>query len=255
MNQKTTFLHQNKPLITCMVQSETPAYMETLIRNAAFDGCDAYGFQYERLDTQYHNAETVRSLFDMMGRKPIYATNYRICTNEGKSDEELAEGMLWLLEQGATLIDVIGDLYCPTQYEITQDAEAIKKQMKLIDTIHERGGEVLMSSHTLTFMSTEEVLSIARAHQARGADISKIVTAANTEEEEMENLKTTEVLRRELEIPFLFLSGGTHTKLHRTIGPFLGACMWLTVQNHDHISTRQQPVCRAIRAIADHFDY
>ena len=31
--------------------------------------------------------------------------------------------------------------------------------------------------------------------------------------------------------------------------------MWLTVPAHDALSTKVQPVCRAIRAIADNFDY
>ena len=112
-----------------------------------------------------------------------------------------------------------------------------------------------MSSHTMKFMTSDEVLKIATAHRDRGADISKIVTAANSEDEELENLRTIERLRRELDIPFLFLCGGSHTKLVRTIGPYLGACMWLTVQRHDKLSTNAQPVLRAIRTIADNFDY
>ena len=255
MTHKPTFLNQNKPLITCMVQAKNPNDMINLIRNAAYDGADAFGFQMEQLEAQYHNEETVKMLFDAMGNRPIYATYYRGATNTGKSEEEIAAGYLWLLEHGATLIDVIGDLYCPTKYEITRDPVAVEKQKRLIEEIHARGGEVLMSSHTLTFMSSEEILSIAKEHQARGADISKIVSAANSEEEELENLKTAALLRRELNIPFLFLCGGTHTKLLRTIGPMLGSCMWLTVQSHDACSTKHQPVCRAIRAIADHFDY
>ena len=168
---------------------------------------------------------------------------------------EVATGYLRLCDMGATLIDVLGDLYCPTKYEITTDPVAIEKQKALIDEIHARGCEVLMSSHVLEFRSGEEVLAIAREHQARGADISKIVTFANTEEEELENLKTTALLRRELDIPFLFLSGGTHCKLHRTIGPMLGSCMWLTVQQHDECSAKFQPVCRAVRDIASNLDY
>ena len=254
MKNKPTFLHQNKPLITAMVQATNPDELSRLVRTAAFDGCDAYGFQYEQLERQYQNEETVRRLFDLMSPRPIYATNYRIASNAGKSDEELAEGYLWLTDMGATLIDVIGDLYCPTQYEITRDPVAIEKQKALIEQIHARGGEVLMSSHTLTFMSTEEVLSIAREHQARGADISKIVTAANSDEEELENLKTATVLQRELDIPFLFLSGGTHNHRHRAFGPYFGACMWLTVPMYDQCATQSQPLLRSIRAIRDNFD-
>ncbi len=46
------------------------------------------------------------------------------------------------------------------------------------------GAEVLMSSHTFKFMKTDEVLRIVTAQQERGADVAKIVTAANSEEGE-----------------------------------------------------------------------
>lgn len=256
MKTTPTFLHQNKPLITCQVQASTPDDLLRLMRGAAFDGCDAYGFQMESMEPQYRNAEALRPAFEAAGRKPIYLTNYRgHASNGGKTDEELAEEYLEFISMGATLIDVLGDLYCPSQYEITYDQSAIEKQKALIERIHKAGGEVLMSSHTFTFMSGEEVLAIAKEHQSRGADISKIVSAANSEEEELENLKTTALLKRELDIPFLFLSTGTHNKLHRTVGPMLGSCMWLTVHEYDKLATLAQPACHAIRAIADHFEY
>ncbi|MBQ9773079.1 MAG: type I 3-dehydroquinate dehydratase [Clostridia bacterium] len=254
MQHKPTFLHQNKPLITTQVQAADPDTLLNLVRTASFDGCDAFGFQMEALEEQYRNEESLRLAFEAMGKRPIYATNYRGGYNAGKSDEELAQGYFFMRSMGATLIDVLGDLYAPSQYEITYDGEAIEKQKTLIDQLHKSGAEVLMSSHTLTFMSGDEVLAIALEHQARGADISKIVTAANTEEEELENLKTTARLRRELDIPFLFLSTGSHNHLHRTIGPMLGCCMWLTVAEYDKAATRAQPLLRAVRKIADSFD-
>ena len=81
------------------------------------------------------------------------------------------------------------------------------------------------------------------------------MTAAETEEEELENLRITALLRKELSIPFLFLSGGSHCKLHRQIGPMLGSCMWLTVHHYDAYATPSQPLLHAIQAIADHFSY
>ena len=249
-----TFLNQSRPLITCMIQADNPDDAVNAIRNAAFDGCDAYGLQVCRLAPEYQTEETLRKIMKPMGAKPCYVTYYRYGYNEGKTDEELADGLLFLQQCGGNLIDVMGDLFCRDPLELTMDEEAVKKQMALIDTIHARGGEVLMSSHTFKFLPAEEVLRIAKEQEKRGADICKIVTGASNEEEELENLRITTLLRKELKKPFLFLSGG-HSKLHRTIGPMLGCCMWLTVQQHDKLSTKGQPVCRAIRAIADHFDY
>lgn len=48
-------------------------------------------------------------------------------------------------------------------------------------------------------------------HKRRGADISKIVTAAENMEQQIENLRITNLLKQELGIPFLFLSGGEST--------------------------------------------
>ncbi len=251
MRNKPTFLHQNKPLITCMVQAGNVDDTLKLVRDAAYDGCDAYGFQYEKFTDELRTDANLCAIFSQMDGKPIYVTNYR----RGKTDEELSEGLFQMLSCGATLLDVMGDYFCPTPGELTEDADAVQRQMALIDDIHARGGEVLMSSHVLKFTPAEEVLRIAKAHEARGADISKIVTAANSEDEELENLRITALLRRELNIPFLFLSGGTHCKLHRQIGPMLGSCMWLTVHHYDSYATRSQPILHAVRAIADNVSY
>lgn len=256
MQQKPTFLHQSRPLITCMVQAHTPERTIELARNAAYDGCDAYGVQYEQIDFEYRTQEQVRGMFRQMGNKPIYVTNYRYNRNEGKfTDDELYEGLMFLLENGATLLDVMGDYFCPDEIQVTRDPEAVRRQKKMISEIHAAGGEVLMSSHVLKFIPPEQVLEIALEHQDRGADIAKIVTAANSEEEELENLRAVELLKKKLDIPFLFLAGGSHYKMLRTVGPMLGCCMWLTVQQYDELATKSQPICRAIRAILDNFDY
>ena len=64
-----------------------------------------------------------------------------------------------------------------------------------------------------------------------------------------------DTLKKELDIPFLFLCGGSHCQLVRTIGPMLGCCMWLTVHEQTNTSTFAQPNTRAIRTIADNFSY
>ncbi len=225
------------------------------VRNAMFDGCDAFGFQLEVVDHAQRTDDKLKALFNEMGQKPIYVTNYRTGINGGKSDDELFEGLMQMLSCGATLADIRGDMYSVAPLELTTDAVAIQKQKDSIKRVHDVGGEVLMSSHVMKFIDSDEVMRIATAHMERGADISKIVTAADTEDQELENLRIIERLRRELDIPFLFLCIGRYTKMVRTIGPFFGSCMWLTVQHHDGLSTNAQPVCRSIRAIADNFDY
>ena len=112
-----------------------------------------------------------------------------------------------------------------------------------------------MSSHVLKLTPAETVLEIAYEQKRRGADIIKIVTAANSDEEQMENLRITSLLKKELNAPFLFLSGGTHSKIHRMIGAQLGCVTYLAVQEHDERAVPTQPTIKAAKAVRDHFDY
>ena len=255
MQNKPTFLHQSRPLLTCMIQAANPTDAALTIRNAAFDGCDAYGFQQCQMGLEYRDDKTMRGLFSQMAGKPVYVTNYRGAKNQGMSDDELADGLVTLIHQGATLADVIGDFYCPDPIQLTMDPTAVDKQRRLIDRIHEAGGEVLMSSHVMKYTPAEEVLRIAFEQKKRGADVVKIVTAGNSDEEELDNLRTTQLLAKELDIPFLFLSGGTHNKRHRTLGFAFGCNIILCVERYDHLSTRSQPLLHAMRTIVDHLDY
>ncbi len=247
---KKSFLGHEKPLLTVMLQCETPEVAIKRIRNANMLGADAYGPQIESLLPEYQNEEVYKRLFGEMQNRPSYVTNYRGANNTGKTDDELAEGMLTLAKCGATLVDVMGDLFSRHPEELTDNEEAIRKQMALIDEIHAIGGEVLMSSHILKYTSAERVLEVALEQKRRGADIIKIVTDASTMEEQIENLRICDLLKRELKAPFLFLAGGESKILRRT-GIHLGCCMALCVYEHDHLSTPHQPLLSNMLSIRD----
>ena len=129
-------------------------------------------------------------------------------------------------------------------------AWAIDKQMKYIDSLHEKGAKVLMSSHVLKFNSAERVLEIAFEQKRRGADVVKIVTGAETMEEQIENLRITTLLKKELGIPFLFLSGG-ECSIHRRLGMKLGCSMCLCVYEHYSGSTPTQPLLKIAKKVRD----
>jgi len=248
-----TFL-SGKPLLTVMLQCETPETAIGRIRNANCLGADAYGLQVESFRKEYHNPETYKRIFDEMKGRPSYVTNYRSYSNELLSDEELAKGLITLAESGATLCDVMGDYFCRHPEELTEDKDAIKKQMELIDELHSCGAEVLMSSHICKFTPAERVLEVAFEQKRRGADIIKIVTGAETMEEQIENLRITDLLKRELGAPFLFLSGG-ECSLHRRLGIHLGCCMSLCVYEHDHLSTPMQPLLSEMKTICNGINF
>lgn len=249
-----TFLNHEKALLTVMLQCETPEVAISRIRNANCLGADAYGLQVESLKPEYRNSDTYKRLFDEMKERPCYVTNYRKKNGEIETDDELAVGLLELAQSGAILVDVMGDLFCRHPEELTEDAEAIEKQMNLIQKIYAAGAEVLMSSHILKFTPAERVLEVALEQKRRGADIIKIVTGAESMEQQIENLRITDLLKRELGAPFLFLSGG-ESSLHRKLGIKLGCCMALCVYEHDHLSTAPQPLLSTMKMIRDMIDF
>lgn len=245
-----SFFNHDKALLTVMVQADNPERIKQLIDLSVPDGAEAFGMQFEQLKPEYRTKEIYRELFSYTKDKPVYATNYRIAKNAGKSDDILAAELLELAECGAELCDVIGDLFDRQSDEVAVDKAAIKKQEELIEKLHDKGAKALMSSHVLKYTPAERVLEIALEHQRRGADICKIVTGAGTMEEQIENLKIINMLKEKLDIPFLFLCGGECGILRR-IGGEIGSCMYLCVHEYDELATKLQPLLKQVKAIRD----
>ena len=257
---KASFLNQNRPLITGMILKSTPDEIRFAVKNSIYDGADCLGIQLECLKKEFKNEENYKKIFAACGGHPIYITNYRLRENLDFTDEEIGNELVKALSCGATLGDVPGSLFdlesgMGVGLELTYKQEAVDKQMELIERIHAMGKEALLSSHTFKFETAETVLEIAFEQQRRGADVVKIVTAANSDEEQAENLRITTLLKKELKVPFLFLSGGTHSKIHRMVGPQLGCVTYLAVREHDHAAVTTQPTIRAAKAVRDNFDY
>ena len=235
-----------RPLLISMVQGESVTRVEELIHLSAKAGADGFGLQLERLTQEEKNEQNLRHLFQLYDM-PTYVTNYRFATNSGKSDELLGEELLLFSTYGATIVDVMGDMYCRTPGELTMDESAIERQKALIDRIHAVGGKVLMSSHTKRVMCAEEVLQYALEQQKRGADIAKIVSEADTAADEVEAMRAILLLREKLSIPFLYLVGG-ECKILRRVGGKLGNCMHLGVYEYDALATPVQPLISDLKS-------
>ena len=236
INVKKTFLEYDKAILTVMVQADNIERIKELMDKSLPEGAEAFGMQFERLDCEYRNKDVYKELFSYTDQ-PVYVTNYRIGKNEGKTDDVLADELLELADCGATLCDIMGDLFDKQPDEVALDDRAIERQIKLIEDLHKKGAEVLISSHIYTYTPAERVLEIALEHQRRGADISKIVTGADTMEQQLENLKIVNLLKENLKIPFLFLAGG-ECHILRRIGGELGCCMYLCVCEYDDFATQ-----------------
>lgn len=251
---KNSFLNSATPMLTVMLQCEYPEVAIGRIKKANELGADAYGLQIESLKPEYHNPETYKKIFAEMQGRPCYVTQYRGKNNTGLNDEQLAEKLIVLAQSGATLCDVMGDMFSKHPEELTDNEEAINKQIELIDKIHNLGAEVLMSSHLYKFAPAERVLEIALEQKRRGADIIKIVTSADNMEQQIENLRITNLLKNELGAPFLFLSGG-ECSIHRILGIKLGCSMALCVYEHDELSTHTQPLLSTMKNICENIDF
>lgn len=250
---KRTFFDNEKATLTCMVQGDNPGRIKELMKKSVPQGAEAFGIQFEQMNSEYRNAEVYKELFACAEDKPTYVTNYRYNKNEGKSDEQLAEELLELADCGADLCDMMGDYFDRQPDEMTYDETAVAKQKDLIDKLHKRGARVLISSHIMKFTPADEVLKIALAHQSRGADISKIVVGAENTVQQLENLKMINMLKEKLDVPFLFLSGG-ECKILRRIGGELGCCMYLCVYEYDNFASPLQPLLKKVKAIRDNMD-
>lgn len=251
MKEKKFFTGKKPPLVA-MVQDPTPSEMICTITNGKYEGADAFGIQLESLKKEYRDPVTLKNICAACGDLPIYLTAYPTHYSADLTHDECAELLLMGLDAGATLIDVRADQFHPEPNELTYDEEAVAKQRKLIDEIHARGGQVLMSTHTHTHWSVDQVLACAKAQEERGADVIKIVNWCNSEEEERESFEMIRRLKNELSHPFLFLVNGKYHKRVRQLGIQFGVSMALCVVNYIAPSSKEQPLLRAMRAATDH---
>lgn len=239
--------YRGKAMAVTMLQVRTPQEYADLAREAEREGADAVGAQLCRIPRELRTKENLAAMFSCT-KIPVYVTNYAVDRNEGLAAEEIAADILAAADAGGALLDIPGDLFCTEQYQLTKNARAVEEQRRLIDRIHEKGKEALMSSHILEFRSAEQLLDIAREQERRGADVLKFVTASNSEEELAENLQATALLKKELKKPFVFLSCGKFCREHRLLAPYFGAGFWLCAARHGELDTPEQPLPRELKA-------
>jgi len=250
---KPTFVNRKaKPLLVSVICDRRPEECIASIRNSIFDGADGFLLQLETLEPAHLNVTDLRHILDYACDRPVMTTNYR---HGQLTDDELVEQALIGLEAGVTMLDVPGDTYDPSPVQLSEKPEAVEKQRQLVDRVHSLGGEVLMSSHTWVPMTYEQATEHARALEARGADMVKIAMCAHSEDDALEAIKTTALLKRELEVPYLYICMGQYGKLQRAIGPALGSALALCVPTYTAYSHREQPLLRATKAVLDNLDW
>lgn len=228
-------LFSNKALVTYMLPGGLGEKLPEEAARAAARGADVIGLQLESISPRLVTPSFIGEVISASKDKPVYLTAYRRGNpTPSKTDEMLAEELLTGLDLGAKIIDVPAYMFSDSKIEVSYDEYSVRKQRELIEEIHKRGGIALMSSHMFRFMERSEVFELARTHESRGADITKIVTDADSESELTENLIISAELKNQVKIPYLFLCNGKFCARHRMLTAALGSCMMLT-------STDEQP--------------
>ena len=223
-----------------------------LIRLSAANGAQGIALQLEDMPPKMRTADNYRKLMDEVPELPFMFISYRK-DKWFSDDDERQKCLLLAAEVGAEVIDVMGDLYSPAPFELTFDPAAVARQKELIRAIHDRGAKVVMSSHTAQARSAEEILAHLREQSSRGADILKIVTRADTEEELTEAFRTTMLLRRALDKPFIQLCGGKFSRPHRYLGPKFGLAIAFATPEEKPGAV--QPSVRQLRTVLDTVDW
>lgn len=239
-----SFLKNRQPPLTAMVAAQTPEDAIAKILDSHADGAEAFYIQLELLHREYWTQQTLRWIFSYCRAKPIIVNAYRSRQAADCSDDALAQLLLLGLESGATVCDVMGDLFHPETDQLTFDEAAVRRQTALIEEIHKRGGEVLMSTHLSRFFHKDALVSYAMAQQARGADVCKIVNRADTQSQLLEALETAAELKSQLQIPYLLLANGAYSRLLRLAGANFGVCMYLCLQRFTALDHPEQPLLR-----------
>lgn len=241
-----------QPLLVCSIADRAEIDVVCTMRNATFDGADGFLIHLERLDPALWNTESMKRIFNYAEDKPILTLHYR---DNGLSDEERAAIQLQAVAAGAGCVDMMGDMFGTCEGELTQDPVVMERQKRYIDDIHEAGAQVMMSSHIWKFRHKDEIVERVCEMERRGADIVKIAMMIQNEEELLESIEETTLMRKCLHVPFLHVAMGQWGKVHRVIAPTLGSCMVLCVQKYIPDGHKDKPLLRATRAVYNNLDW
>lgn len=251
---KYSFLTKSQPVLTGIMAGQTPQELIAEARNSEFAGAQGVGIDLSDLKPEFRNSESLKPVIDAVSL-PFMFFFYRNDRWKESSDESRQEVLLAAADAGASMIDVMGDLYDPSPMEITHNSAAIDKQKKLIDKIHAKRSDVVISSHMSCSRTTQQVLEHLRELESRGPDVVKIVTCVNTDEELAEAFRTTLTLKRELKTPFIHLCNGPYSRPHRFIGPSLGTAIFFAVVRYEPRYGMGQPTIQAMKTVLDNIHW
>ncbi len=238
-------LNCGKTLITHLMNGTTPSEIISQCRNGAVDGADAIALELHRLPPEFRTKDVFKSIIDCVPIPFMFILYRRNIFNDDSDDEKRIAVLMDAVDAGAGMIDIVGDTYAPSPDECTYNPEAIEKQTQLIKEIHNRGAQVIMSSHPCRYMSSDEVFRQLSSFAQRGADVVKLVAIANTDAEFHESVGTFMRLNHDLNKPYVYLCGGEFATIQRFLGLQLGCA--ITFGIHEYPSNGDYGIQPTIR--------
>ena len=252
---KRSFINRQETAVALLYKPHSAAQAVAGALSAESAGADGIAIEISAMPESDRSIDVFRKIITSVPL-PFMFINYRKDCICGNDDEGRQRYLLTAAEAGAEVIDVMGDLYAPAYRELTFDSVAVARQKALIDEIHARGALALISSHaTGEFVPPEDVLEMMKVQSSRGADILKVVTKTDTEEEFLEACRTLVLLHRELDKPFIYLASGRFGKMIRYMGPKFGVAVEFAVYDYDTEGIYKQPTIHSFRKVMEHLHW
>ncbi len=256
------------PVIAGVIREKSVASAVAEIKNCMYDGAGMIDLHMSCLEK---TDEGALKYIISSSKLPVLALNYNKTTNwqdVGYSEDERAELFLRAIDCGAAGIDIQGytfdakskdgffgeDKYSFTKgnpKEVVTDEAIISKQCELIEKVHSKGAEVLLSCHPAIPMNSTQVVELALFLEKRNPDIIKMVTIAENEDDLIESFKAMQLLKKEVKTKVSYHAGGKAGSLSRIINPILGGHMIFCVDRFSDTSTVEQLDLKTVKAIID----
>lgn len=258
---KKSFVNLDRVMLTAVIRESNKRAAIAAMINAQNQGAMGFDLHVNCLEPQYRNVNDLSEIFGRF-KRPVLALNYNNdmwFRSAGLSQEEMLSGLEMAVDAGAAAVDLQGFMFdtdtkkslreSKENYpfieampaEVTLNPEAIEKQKEWIKKIHDKGGEVVLSTHTGCYLSGEQLLSLALKLEERGADLLKIVTTGcNTEQDVADAAQNVVMLKKHLKTKFQYHCNGKCGQLTRIINPMLGSYLIFTIADYKDTSAYEQ---------------
>lgn len=270
---RKSFVANKAPVLAAVIRERTPRDAIAEIKNYALHGAKGADLHLSCLDEQYRNVQSIAEIVNQ-SPLPILGLNYNQNPDWSvfeATEEERVDLLMMAIDAGAAGVDIQGYTYDRFSHkafreefshldysfiknkprEVVVDPQIIEKQCDLIERVHAKGGEVLLSNHLLIPMKTDELVDLCLFLEQRKPDIIKIVALSETDEDMLECFKSMLTIKKEIKTPVTLFCNGATGPLTRIVNPMLGGYMVFTSDGFNARSNFSQMDLTTIKQVLD----